>query len=272
MKTDKSSFSKFDPDNDTDSLQSNGSASMSTEATLPNESDSVEKVSFSDGAPSDLHEYEVAGIHKYRSVSRSAVIAVVLTGLSFLAFTSPILIFLPLASLVLGLMARSAIKRYPDELVGAKPATIAIIGSIVIAVGCVGFHTYIRLTEVPDGYRRISWGELQPASNQSVAMVSPVAKELEGEQIFIKGYVYPNEEQTNLRAFILVRDKGTCCFGGTPKPTDMIYVKLEGDLRINYSWRQRKLGGIFSLDEVANRRVGKLDQIGLYRLTADHLQ
>ena len=223
-------------------------------------------------APDEEDDRDNLEVHPYRSVCRSAVIAVLLTFLSLMAFTSPVLIFLPLASLVLGLMARSAIKRFPDELVGAKAATFAILGSLAITVGSFGFHTYVRLTEVPDGYQRISWGELQPDPSKPFAMLSEDAKKLDGEPVFIKGYVYPNEEQTNLRAFILVRDKGTCCFGGQPKPTDMIYVKLEGDLRVNYSWRQRNLGGIFRIDDVANRSVGKLQQIGLYRLTADHLK
>lgn len=271
MMTDNSKSQLESPGNNMPS-ESNSFAATSVAASSPDDVESPIEESLPGEPDLEMNDQEADEINAYRSVCRSAVAAVILMILSLMAFSSPLLIFLPLAALVLGLMARSNIKRYPDELVGAKPALLAIIGSIIITVGAVTFHTYVRLTEVPDGYRRVSWGELQPDPAQPFAMVSKTAKELAGEQVFIKGYVYPNEDQTNLRAFILVRDKGTCCFGGQPKPTDMIYVKLDGDLRVNYSWRQRNLGGIFSIDDVANQRVGKLQQIGKYRLTADHLK
>lgn len=213
---------------------------------------------------------ERGGVHQYRSVSRTAVAAFIMTIVALLAFNTPVFVFLPLTSLVLALLARSAIARYPDELVGRLPANIATIGSIAILVTSVGIHVYIYATEVPDGYTRTTWRELQPDHPRKP--ISDRSLELIDKPIFIKGYVYPNEEQTNLTAFVLVRDKGTCCFGGQPKATDMVYVKLEGDLRINYSWRLRKLGGIFTIDELAAQRVGKLKTIGYYRLTADYLK
>ena len=43
---------------------------------------------------------------------------------------------------------------------------------------------------------------------------------------------------------------GTCCFGGEPKLTDMIEVKLEGSLAIEYARRKRKLAGTFKVDDV----------------------
>lgn len=210
------------------------------------------------------------GLIEYRSVSKSAVAALVLTCISVLAFNTPMFVILPLTSFLLGWVARSSIKKYPDELVGKLPATISVVASVVILIGSISTHVYIYMTEVPDGYTRITWKELQPTHPRKP--ISDRSIELIKQKVFIKGYVYPNEQQTNLEAFVLVRDKGTCCFGGQPKDTDMMYVRLEGDLRINYSWRLRKLGGIFEIDELSTKRVGKLKGIGYYRLTADYLK
>ena len=52
-------------------------------------------------------------------------------------------------------------------------------------------------------------------------------KELDGKKVFIKGYMYPSSQMTGIREFVLCRDNGTCCFGGQPRLTDMIRVKLK---------------------------------------------
>ena len=68
----------------------------------------------------------------------------------------------------------------------------------------------------------------------------------------------------------MVPDMGTCCFGGQPKPTDMIEVTLREPLKIEYTRRRRKLGGIFKVNPMP-RKFGKL--VGVYyRLEADYLK
>ena len=89
-----------------------------------------------------------------------------------------------------------------------------------------GWLTYDYLTEVPDGYERISYADLQPDPAQAGQVVPPSALELEGKKIFIKGYIYPGREKDGIRQFLLVRDQGDCCFGGNPKITDRIQVTL----------------------------------------------
>jgi hypothetical protein len=66
-----------------------------------------------------------------------------------------------------------------------------------------------------------------------------------------------------------VRDKGDCCFGGDPKLTDMILVKLKPPLKATFDMRVRKLAGTF---KVAPGRA--LDGLGgvIYHLDADHLE
>ena len=52
-------------------------------------------------------------------------------------------------------------------------------------------------------------------------------KALDGQRIFIKGYMYPTKELEGLNSFLLVKDTGQCCFGGNPAITDMIMVTME---------------------------------------------
>jgi hypothetical protein len=78
--------------------------------------------------------------------------------------------------------------------------------------------------------------------------VSPKALELNGKKVFIKGYVYPDGRQSNIKRFVLVPDMGTCCFGGQPKLTDMIEVTLTDPDRIKYSFQKRKLAGELLVD------------------------
>ena len=68
--------------------------------------------------------------------------------------------------------------------------------------------------------------------------------------------------------FILVPDMGTCCFGGQPKATDMIEVKLRPEAsRVKYSTRTVKLAGKFVLAEQSSE-FGKLHSV-VYHLEAD---
>ena len=59
--------------------------------------------------------------------------------------------------------------------------------------------------------------------------------ELNGKKIFMKGYVYPDGQRTNIKRFVLVADLGTCCFGGQPKLTHMVEVTLRDPYRVEYS-------------------------------------
>ena len=61
----------------------------------------------------------------------------------------------------------------------------------------------------------------------------------------IQTYVYPDGQLDNIKQFVLVPDMGTCCFGGQPKLTDMVQVRLEGGLTTRYNRYKKKLAGVF---------------------------
>ena len=84
-------------------------------------------------------------------------------------------------------------------------------------------HTYIYLTEVPEGYTRVHFYELQQEAG-GPDQPTEKAFEIDGQPIFLKGYIHPSSGSGLLKRFILVPDLGTCCFGGQPKSSDMIEV------------------------------------------------
>jgi hypothetical protein len=149
-------------------------------------------------------------------------------------------------------------------------AVLGLMLSAVMFVAGTTKHSYDYATEVPEGYQRISFANLQPVREHPELPVSPEALQLNGKKIFVKGYVYPDGQKNNIKRFILVPDMGTCCFGGQPKLTDMIEVTLAGSNRIEYSLHKRKLGGVLHVD-TALKPVSGVNGV-FYQLEADHVQ
>jgi hypothetical protein len=192
----------------------------------------------------------------YRTLSRGAVFAAILAVVSLpLVFWMVgdesafyLVLILPLIAVGLGLTALVRIRRYPDELTGTLPALVgAVIGTLTL-IGGIGGQAYILATEVPDGYKRVTWYELKPRGEELRFPFPSAAARLDGKKVFIKGYVHPDTGLAPVQQCMLVGDMGTCCFGGNPKLNERIDVVLENDLRISYSTRLRKLGGTFVLN------------------------
>ena len=207
----------------------------------------------------------------YRTLSRSAILSLVFGLISMLALVFPAMLVVPLVGAVLVLSALVSIRRYPNELTGIKLAISGLVLCSLLFVGGIARHSYIYATEVPDGYQRISFYELQPEKGQTRMPVPLRAIELNGKQIFIKGYVHPGVKGKGpVKVFVLVPDMGTCCFGGQPKLTDMILVTMKDPLRIRYAQRKRKLGGILKVDKRL-KPVSGLNGV-YYQLETDYLE
>jgi hypothetical protein len=201
----------------------------------------LQSPSVSASAPADLHPY--------RAVSRSAVLSLVLGAVSLLSYVFASLLVLPAVGLVLGVLAYRTIRRYPDEYTGGRLAIAgAALCGLVLVSGTLA-HAYVYATEVPEGYVRVGFWELQPDLDHPDMPVPPKAIELSGQPIFIKGYMHPGvASMGKVNHFILVPDMGTCCFGGQPKATDMIEVQVPpGGERFAYSRTRIKLTGMFGV-------------------------
>lgn len=175
----------------------------------------------------------------------------------------------PLAT-VFGVAAVVTIRRHPLELKGMKLAVLASCAGPLLFVGALSFHQIKLQLEVPEGYTLISWLELAPDEKTPNVPFSKKSQEFQGKNVYLRGYVYPSTKKNNLQKFILVRDSGTCCFGGQPKLTDMIVVDFVNDDRINYSMWPRGIGGKFILQNPERDFSGL--KLGCYYLKADHLK
>ena len=208
----------------------------------------------------------------YRALSRGAIASMI-----FAALATPGLIptFEPLIALsMIGIAAAAfaivGIRRYPNEFSGLMLAKLGLAVNTLILVGGVAMHSYIYMTEVPDGYERIPFYQLQMPEPKP-DMPTELAVTIDGKQVFIKGYVHPSSGGGRLRQFVMVPDLGTCCFGGQPRSTDMIEVTLTGGQTIQSGMNRRKVAGKFTL----NRRPQSLsdfDNSVFYRLKADQVK
>lgn len=133
------------------------------------------------------------------------------------------------AGIVTGLLCLWQIWRSEGALGGRVVARIGLATSAFCFASGSALHAYTYVTEVPEGYQRVSFNWLSkqpPKLAREGVEVTPEVAELDGKPIFIKGYMYPTRQQTGLTEFVLVKDTGQCCFGGNPKLTDMVVVKF----------------------------------------------
>jgi xanthosine utilization system XapX-like protein len=206
----------------------------------------------------------------YRAISKGAVVSVILGLMSISAFSLPALSILALIGFFIGFNAFRTIRRYPTELSGK---VVAVLGTALCALmfgSTVTFHSVTYATEVPPGYERVSFADLQPLPQHPELPVSPAALDLNRKKVFIKGYIYPDGQQANIKKFVLVPDMGTCCFGGQPKLTHMMEVTLTDPQRVKYSMRKRKLAG----ELIVDTSLKPIDGLGgvYFQLKADHVQ
>ena len=208
----------------------------------------------------------------YRALSRAAIASIVFLVLALIGLipTFAILLSLTLPGMIAAVMGWRAIERYPDEFGGRILALSGLIANGSLLVGGIGMHTVIYLTEVPEGYQRVSFYEFQ----QDAALPdSPTeaAFAVDGEQVFLKGYIHPSSGSGMLRQFILVPDLGTCCFGGQPRSSDMIEVTLTGGQTVRAGLLKRKLAGKFTVNH-APQQVTDFDNVIFYRMRVDQIR
>ena len=210
----------------------------------------------------------------YQSVCKPAVTSVIFGVLGLSAFLAQVFILLPILGIIFGLLALTSIRQYPDELVGKGAAKVGLLLSLVCLVASGAMHSFIYATEVPEGYRRISFAELKPSSRGTDVNGYPNrAADLDNKKVFIKGYVRPpSGKKYGLKSFIMVGDFGDCCFGGDPAITDVVAVKIKIDDTVNYGYGLRRIGGTFKLNP--NTAISDEEEIPrvFYEIEADYVR
>jgi len=184
---------------------------------------------------------------EYRSPSQYAIAAAILAVLSPIAFFDWWLAAVPALAIVLGLIGWRQVASRPEVLTGLP---LAIGGAAFASCTLAGSLTWLSIqyaAELPEGYSRIDYSLLQPAEGEPPTAVPESATDLDGRLVLLKGYMYPGKEQRGIAEFLLVRDQGDCCFGGNPKITDRVLVRLADRQGIDFTPRLVKIAGRFTV-------------------------
>jgi len=205
-----------------------------------------------------------AAYGNYRALCSAAVTSLLFGLLSAFAFLSPYLGLIPILGILMGVYALVQIRHRPAELTGSGFAISGITISSILLAASTAFMTIIYVTEVPEGFKRIYYTQLQPEEGKLNQKVPPLAEEMNGEQVFIKGYVFPGQQKQGIKTFLLVRDRGDCCFGGNPKLTDRIQVTLADPERLKFSSRLHKVAGTFRLERKPGAAVDATGAVYYY--------
>ena len=187
----------------------------------------------------------------YRPVPLLAPLSFFLGLLSALGFLGLLVVPIGLVGIVVGAVCILRLRKFRGEYGGMWLAVSGFLMSLVFFASSAGIWAYGYRTEVPEGYRRLNFTE--DVSNKGFVVVkgnpdifNPDVKALDGQKVFIKGYMYPTNETRNLKTFLLVKDNAQCCFGGNPKINDMILVTMKTAKGADYhQGLLMSVGGVF---------------------------
>lgn len=136
-------------------------------------------------------------------------------------------------SLIGTLVGIAALLRIRAERGAVKGKGFALCG-VLLSVCCFGFGTakmvHAYNTEVPDGFRRVNFpmdiSDKQFVFFGGARRLHPDVAPLIGTKVYLKGFMWETRSLTGLTEFVFLKDNGECCFGGEPKPYDMMVVHL----------------------------------------------
>ena len=160
------------------------------------------------------------------------------------------LVVVPAVGIVWGLIALRQIRSRPDELSGGGLATCGLAMSCVLLFAGPAWVYYDDMSQVPPGYQWIGYDDLQPNPKVYGELVPKSALDLEGKKVYIKGFVLAGSKLDGISEFMLVRDAGTCCFGGNPKTTDKIAVSVATPGGMVYMKQMARVSGVFRVAPV----------------------
>lgn len=134
------------------------------------------------------------------------------------------------------LIGIAAVIRIRAEQGAVKGSGFAVSGMILSALCLVlgsAKLSHAYQTECPEGYIRVNFPK-EISDRQFVYFggnrrlhqdVAPLI----GQKVFLKGFMWQTQKSEGLTEFVFLKDNGECCFGGDPKPYDMMMVKMAGE-------------------------------------------
>lgn len=207
---------------------------------------------------------------QYRSISSLAVTALLIGVISLVTLMAIVMAPIAMIGLGLGIWATISVRKNLATQTGLPLAVIGIVLSSFSLVAGSGRYVYEEYINLPEGYEPVAFGLLQEQPGQPLGQPVPdSALALNGKTVLLRGYVYPHAQQRGLTRFVLVPDFDTCCFGGQPKLTDMVEVKLAEPLTIDFSYNRRKIGGTLRV-HTGLKKIEDLTGV-YYELEADYV-
>ncbi|HEY0983771.1 DUF3299 domain-containing protein [Schlesneria sp.] len=179
---------------------------------------------------------------QYQPMPPLVPISMAFVCLSLLAGLSDLLLIIPMVGIVLSFIGYYQISRSRGELSGGVLALSSLVLMLLIFIAFASLHLHSYATEVPVGYSRVNFNQDIsqkgfPTENGQPGIHPDVAK-LADQPIYLKGYMFPFRETKGLKSFVLCKDSGDCCFGGQPKPTDMILINMMDGQTVDYHEKQ----------------------------------
>jgi hypothetical protein len=154
-------------------------------------------------------------------------------------------------------------------------ARIGATMSFVLLIAGASTAAYVYATEVPEGSQRVTFRSLRPEYEIGdkpavVGKLPPEIMALDGQQVFIKGYMRVPAYLHNIDKFLLVRDDKSCCFGPIDNVQywDQVAVTMKHGLLADYHKKQFKLAGILRIHP---ERVGSPDREPVFELVANYI-
>lgn len=194
--------------------------------------------------------FEQASGEAFRQVNAYAITSLVLGILSFLTMFSWVMILIPIAGIICGVVALQQIRWAVGEMTGRGIAIAGLSCSITLWILGSGFFVFVLFNEVPIGYTLIEWEEMQPEKGSN-ELIPKKLLELDGKYVYIRGFMYPGRQNVNIEQFILVPSPRHCQFCARDlESTEMVKVKTTGDTLAHYSSHQMGVGGILHVDKV----------------------
>jgi hypothetical protein len=198
---------------------------------------------------------------QYRAIHTGAIVGAVLGVLSIFVLISAansleaclLITPIPVLGMFVALRSWGRIRREPDQFTGANVAMAGFVLSLIFLVTGVSYGYYVYVSEVPDGYDRISFETLKPneLEERGGVLIPPEVQAMAGKHIFIKGYIRPGSApvRTGIDRFLLVRDNNQCCFGDLSKVKyfDQMAVQITNSQRVEDTLQVLRMGGTLEI-------------------------
>lgn len=198
---------------------------------------------------SPVHRDEPLDEFSYRPVPVIAPVSMFLGLCGIIGLFNMAGLGIGLAGLILGVMATLRIRGSNGEYSGQWLAVTGAVVSLVFLASGSALHAYTIATEVPEGFQRVNFtrdiSKKGFREEDGEMTIHPDVRVLDGQPIFLKGYMYPERQQNGLTEFVIVKDNLQCCFGGQPQLTDMMTVVMDKGMTVNFTTEQVSIAGVF---------------------------